>query len=480
MKKGINTSVEITDSHIKVLQAKTLKGKTVLCSSDLHSISRHSDEEVERILSGVFRSKSVSQNDIVFAISRRFAFVKHMRLPSNNDSEILKMIKLQIVNKTPYSQDEIFFKPYILEKERSGYTRLIVLIVHKEIVERYLKIFEKIGIVLNKVTLSSFGVLDWFIFQESKNKKKTKGTVVLINIDVLHSEICFCNIDKLIFSRSINYGAKDINLGKTEDFVQQVKLSLSTYTKEDLGPNVCHIKIISALPGAEKLRERLSDDFNLDVEVVAPFANIMCQKNMNISGEKDLCGISLTVGAGLLLSDMRNLVNFTPQEVHDKKYDKQRQMKWVRFFVFFVLGFSIVAGNFGLELYQKNLYLNKLKKNINEVIPEAKMAMNKKAVVDAFNEEFKIRVFVPDLIEELYKLTPQDVSYRSLLMNSNGSLTVEGYSETGSSVNDLRANMVQSSMFKEVDLKFATKKKLYKTEIADFKIIAVLVDWGQD
>ncbi|MBU1996518.1 MAG: pilus assembly protein PilM, partial [Candidatus Omnitrophica bacterium] len=337
MKKNIITSVEITDSHIKVLQSKTLKGKTVVCSSDIHNIKDHSDEEIERILVDVFEAKNISQEDIVFVIPRRFVFMKHMRLPSNNDIEIKKMIGLQLVNKIPYSQDEIFFKPYILEKEKSGYTKLLVLIVHKEIVARYLKIFDKIGIVLSKVTLSSIGILNWFIYQESKNRKKMKGAVLLINIDVLNSELCFCVHDKLVFSRSVNYGAKDLNADKLGDIVEQIKLSIDTYRKEKMGPDIGNVKILSDLREAVTLRDILKDELNLDIEVVAPFENILCQKNMNVSGVKNLVGISLTVGLGILLSDIRDLINFTPQEVHDNKKEKQIRVKWIRFFVLFVL-----------------------------------------------------------------------------------------------------------------------------------------------
>ena len=480
MKKELTTSIEITDSHIKVLQSRVLKGKKVVCSIDVHSIKSHVDEETERILSGIFEAKNVSQDNIVFAMPRRFAFVKYMRLPSNNDGEILKMISLQLINKMPYSLDEIFFKPYILEKERSGYTKLIVLIVQKEIVEKYLKVFENIGIILSKVTLSSFGVLNWFIYQESKSKEKTKGAVVLINIDVLHSEICFCNNDKLMFSRSVNYGSKDLNADKVEYIVGQIKLSIDAYTKENMGPEVSKVKILSDMREAESLRDKLKDDLKIDVEVVTSFENILCQKNTSIAGVNNFCGISLTVGLGLLHSDIKNLVNLTPQEVHDNRDEKQRKMRLIRFFILFILCVSLISGSFGLELYQKKVYLNKIKKRIDDVTPEVEVAINKKAMIEVLDKEFKNRVFVPDLIDELYNLTPDEISYRSLSLTSQGVFTLQGYSQTGSSVNDLRAKMVKSSMFKEVGLKFAAKKIFQKIEITDFKIIVVLTDKEHD
>ena len=228
------------------------------------------------------------------------------------------------------------------------------------------------------------------------------------------------------------------------------------------------------------MRDKLKDDLKMDVEVVAPFENILCQKNMNIEGVKNISGISLTVGLGLLHSDIRNLVNLTPQEVHDNKDEKQKKMRLIRFFVLFLIGFSLTSGIFGLELYQKNEYLKKLKNKINAMAPDVKTAINKKAIVEVLDEEFNNRVFVPDLIDELYTLTPDEISYRSLYLTGGNAFTIQGYAQTGGSVNDLRAKLVKSSLFRDVDLKFATKRRFHKVEITDFKIIAVLNDKEQD
>ena len=146
----------------------------------------------------------------------------------------------------------------------------------------------------------------------------------------------------------------------------------------------------------------------------------------------------------------------------------------------FILAFSLLSGIFGLELYQKKLYLEQLKKRINEAAPEVRAAIDKKLIVEVLDKELKSRVFIPDLIDEIYDLTPEMISYRSLFLTGDNVFTAQGFSESGSSVNDLRANMVKSRMFKEVNLQFATRRKLYKAEVIDFKITAVLDDRKQD
>ncbi|MBU1996275.1 MAG: PilN domain-containing protein [Candidatus Omnitrophica bacterium] len=126
------------------------------------------------------------------------------------------------------------------------------------------------------------------------------------------------------------------------------------------------------------------------------------------------------------------------------------------------------------------MYLEGLKNKSNEVAPDVKVAIEKKVIVEVLDKEFKSRVFVPYLIDELYALTPDEISYRSLFLTGGNIFTVQGYSETGSSVNDLREKLVKSRMFKEVNLQFATKRKFHKVEITDFKIVAVLSDMEQN
>ena len=478
MKKEITTTVEITDSYVKVLQSKFLKGKNIICACDIREIRHYTDEEIGKLLRDALLSKNFNQDELIFSIPRRFAILKRMRLPSVNESEIRKMISLQLVNKIPYSPQDVIFEPYILEKEKSGYCKVLVIIVHKEVVDRYLKIFEKIGITLSKLTLSSMGLLNWHLYQEGKKKKEVEGSIILVNIDALHTEICFCGNDKLLFSRSINCGAKDMSADGTTELFNQIRLSLSAFQKENMGHVAEKIIVLSSLREALFLSDKLEKELNIRACVAASFENVMCLKNINLSTFKNKPGISLAVGLGILLSNIKNLINLTPQEVRNTKKIRQRKIQWLKFIFLFLFVFVLGISILGIELYQKDFYLKRLENRIGQVRPEVKVAQEKRITVKALEKEFENRIFIPDIINKLYDVTPNEISFRSLYLDDRGRFTMQGYAHASNSVNILRENLIKAEAFYDVNLQFATKRRLFKTEVTDFKIITELIKSG--
>ena len=103
-----------------------------------------------------------------------------------------------------------------------------------------------------------------------------------------------------------------------------------------------------------------------------------------------------------------------------------------------------------------------------------KETKKKKQFVETFYQELKRRIIIVDLIHELNKLTPNDISFRSLLLDDNGSFTIQGYAQTSTGVNDFQSRLVRSAIFNEVNLQFATKRKIFNMEVTDFKIISKL------
>ena len=75
-----------------------------------------------------------------------------------------------------------------------------------------------------------------------------------------------------------------------------------------------------------------------------------------------------------------------------------------------------------------------------------------------------------DVIHELLRLMPQDLSLRSIYLDEQRRLSVQGYAQAATSVNNFQAGLVKSAAFAEVNLEYATKRKIFNMEVTDFKI----------
>ena len=456
MAKNILTSIEITDTGIRLFQMKTLRQKRVLCACDVRPLQNFSDDIQPQYLSVV--------------IPRRLTILKQMRLPSHNEPELKKMIGLQLVNQIPYALEDIIYDFRIVDRESSGYVRVLVVIVHRDVNERFLKLCKEAGLQPERFVLSSFGILHWLNAQRGQIKTFFDRPVLVLNIDVDHAEMCFCYNQNLLFSRSVNYGARDLAAENMCGLIHQVELSLKNYHKDNMGPGIKRMLVFSTLPEAAALKGPLEEMSLIPVDVHSPLDNALCQKNMSLEALKSQPGISITAGTGFLLSDVKDPINLIPHEVHDIKQSKHRQFQWIQLALLTTLTFVLAASIPGVDFLRKLAYLRSLQKKNEAAKPELGRIKKRMDLVRVVQQELGKRVVVADLVQELYRLAPPGLSFQSLYLNERRQFVIHGYAETSASVHNFQQNLVRSILFKAVNLEFATKRKIFNMEVTDFQI----------
>src|SRR3990167_988360 len=177
MKDGLLTAIEITDTHIKLIQAQRLRHAGSLTHCDFKELPEPTDPAVSKVLSQMIKAARIKPSTVTAVIPRRFAILRHLSLPSHADSEIRKMVELQIAKQIPYPREDVVLDYLIIEKQPSGYSKVLIVAVHKDVINRYLKIFKDAGVNLNSLTLSSVGLLGWFNYWQQKNKLKNTQPV---------------------------------------------------------------------------------------------------------------------------------------------------------------------------------------------------------------------------------------------------------------------------------------------------------------
>ncbi len=474
MKKGISTVIEITDTHIKLIQAKTARGINSVSHCNIRALHQYTDEEVINTLIEMARLTNIPSESLTVLIPRRFSILKQLRLPSSEDAEIKKMVGLQLVSQIPYALEDVIYEYSVIEKEPSGYTQVLVTVVHKEVTDRYLKLLGKMGLHPGKLTLSSLGLLGWWVYQEHKIKSDSKQVVGLINIDSAQTEIGFCHQKNLLFSRSLNYGARDLKGDNLIGFLSQMELSLQAYSKENMGPMLAKIVVICASPETTILKEKLAEKFSIPVEIMSSLENINLQRGLAWPVAVVEEGVSLVAGSGILAGEVKKIANFLPVEIHDTKKNQRRKKQGIQFIFLLILTLGLAFSVLGIEYFQTLQQWQGLDEEVQKLKPKITEAKKTIEFFNSFDQKFKGRIFVADLIEELYVLTPSDISFRSVQLDERGLFTIQGYAEAAGSVNNFQAKLLKSDSFKEVNLQFATKRKIFNTEVTDFKITCQL------
>lgn len=472
MAKNIISVIEFTDGYVRFVQAKPGGAKPNIVYCDRKPLDFHSDEESIRVLAELTRSKSIEPEKTFLVIPRRFVIIKQLRLPSQNSQELRKMISLQLVNQIPYSVDEVIYDYQLFSKDKEGYSRVLAVIVNKDVTSRYLKILKSAGIKSARMTMSSFGVLHWYA-NISQSKPGNAEAEMLVNMDAMHSEICFVQDGNLLFSRSVNYGERDLNGEGLHGLINEIKSTQAAYHHEKMGPDVKRTHIISLMKEAELLQAEIGQSLNLYADITSPFEGVSIKDGIKKHAQKNT-GWSVAVCAGVCISKPKDFINLTPQEIHEDKQQSVRKRLWVMFGLLFVLSLVSAGIYFSIDNHRLKKELALLEKRNESYAPHIKKAQQQQAFIEALKAELQGRVSVTGIIDELYKLTPEDISFRSLLLDERGSLTIQGYSQTSSAVNNFQQKLVGSDIFSEVNLQFATKRRIFNMDVTDFKIVTSL------
>ncbi len=463
--------IEITDTHIKFLQVSFSGAKLLVNNCKVVEIQRYSEAEIGRVIADSFASVKISSQNIITVIPRRFIIQRHIMLPSHDDQEIKKMVGLQISKQVPYPKDDIVVDYVVLVKDPLGYSKVLVVAVHKEVVGRYLKIFKEAGRNLNILTLSSEGLLNWLAYLEKKNKQKFSQTVAIINVDLLHSEVCFFNDQKLLFSRSVNFGARDLDHERIQAFMEQIHLTMDSFANEKITGEISQILLFSSLAQISILKSRLEADYRCPVDVVNPLKEIQPRKDLTLPVAMAQQGLSIAVAVGFGIASGKKFFNLLPQEVSVSRKLQQTRREWVKIAI--LAGSLVVLAGFTFfaQVHKRAQYLARLDELIG--ISEKKVAEVKlnSERLEALREKLAPKIPVVEIVTELYHLIPASISFRSISLDEKKALTLQGIAENNADINTMQKSLVDSPLFDNVNLQYATKRKMFRgTEVTDFKI----------
>ena len=469
MKNKSIVVLEITDTHIKLLKAKRQPGGPVISYCFVQDLANNAEQTLEQFLSQASFSRKEGEEDLYIVLPRRNVFLKQMNFPSHQEEEIKKMLSLQLSTHVPYSREDIISDCFLLEKNPEGYTKAVVVAVSKKVVNRYLNVILKQGILSFRFVVSAFGILDWFLYQEKRIRRKEEGPTVILNVEQECSEVCFYHRKKLLFSRHISIGVAGADDDLTE-LMSQIALTLEAYKTEKMGMDIQRMIILSSSEGVVFLKQKLEEYYEVPIEILKPEQNIVCEKKVDLSALQKEKGVSLASCLGFILQETPHAMNLVPKEVLDMRKVYRRKQLFFQFVLILFVTSILVISIFGFGIYQKMHYLQKIEAKIGQIEAGSKKAEQKIQFFNFIKKTIQSRVLVVDVIEELYKLTPPEISFRSLQFDQRGALSIQGFADTGGSVNYFQNQLVRSPLFNDVTLQYATKRRKFKEEYTDFRI----------
>ena len=184
-------------------------------------------------LSQVLEERQIKITKLISFIPRHLVTAKIITLPTTEPLEVKEMIKYEMDGLLPYPLEQLIYDYCILETEETGYSRVMVFIAQKEILENHLALLREEGLEPDMIQVSTVALFNWFLASEGSPDRPT----AILNIADGTLDLAISREGRLIFSRGVKVEGEDKDL----KLVSETKRSIAIYRKEANGKPISNM-----------------------------------------------------------------------------------------------------------------------------------------------------------------------------------------------------------------------------------------------
>ncbi|MDB4349756.1 pilus assembly protein PilM [Omnitrophica bacterium] len=462
--------IDFSGNNLKIAGMKISAGKRELVNILTDNISGLDDADISKVIKASFAKLKIKNPYIVNTIPSHMIITKNIEIPSTNPQEIQEIINLQASRYTPYSREEIVVDYVDIDTYKNNYTKILLVIVARNVVKRQFEILNKAGIKLEKVTLAPES-LAWSV---PKILRLDTGTspVSVIHIDDAFSDFIIISRNKPTFIRSISIGAQQLTEEKEAfgpKFIDEIKKSFEAYQSEDIEKGPRSLIMAGATEELKDLKTYLGNTLPLEVSVMDYFKSLSISKE-TLEAQPKAGRLSFFNVIASLLACNEVKVNLVPAEIRLRKSVEERGKDLIKtgilLLAIFILVFSILIS----KIYFKSTYLATIKTRYERLHREAEKLEGQFEKVTMIRDYLSKRGHSLEVLTELHDAAPIELELNDIRFEQGGKFTVKGTARSMSTVFSFVDNMEKSEYFRDVKTRYTTKRKDGKKDVTDFEV----------
>ncbi len=465
--------VEIGSDWLKIAKKDRVKNGKVVYHVNIVKLAQIKGD-VEAAIADSFRLLKLNKQNVVVYIPRHLVTVRMLDLPAIDPKEINDMIDLQVGKQTPYAKEEIIFAHKIIETNSAGYTKVMLAIVARNIVNERLDTLAKAGLTVKRVAISTEGVFNWFRGAYLADMKlESSQAVLLVDIDSNYSDFIVIRKGKIVFTRNILIGANHLTQetpDRNEKFLDEIKRSLERYHSAEKNVEIVKAYLSGSGPNIQGLKGALGTALEIHFESTNPHKNLHSQSVIESPLDENLKFVSITQLLGVTLDDKEPGIDLTPheQKVQNVMDRKTKQLTLMGILVVAIV--TVISFLCLMNAHTKNVYLAKLKKTISNIAVEAEGIDKMRAVIDRVEQRLDPRGSSLDFITEIYRVTPQEIALTDIDIDEKRTVVLRGYGSAMSDVFKFVKILEESEKFENVKTSYTRIKNDKDKKFSEFEI----------
>lgn len=467
--------VYLDERSVKIVQIKQHSGAKQVSRAYYKDIEGLSLESIAQEIKAGLASIQTTARRVSVVLPSKYAITKNIEVPSLEKDEIENIVRLQAVRHTPYSKEEVIIGYINLEKLLERYTKVLLVIVSNEHVQKKTDVFEAAGLEIEAVHLASDVLVKLInVYRPFQNSESPCG---LLRVESDLSDFIIAHNAKPYFIRSIPVGFAHIKRegsASVRQLTDELKKTCEAYQSEDKAFPVKRLLLAGPGIGSQtELLKTLKDEFAVETEVIALEDKLPLSTEAASALRSYNTADLLDVIADGLTQDPLT-VDLLPQDLKVRRSfrEKGKEIFTAAIFILAILG--LMAGIFSTKIYFRGSYLKDITKNFEVKQKEAQdldVISEKTRVVREFIQKKGLALKV---LAEIQKLLPPDMYLSEISMTEDGHVSLKGSSSLMSGVFSFVTQLENSPVFKGVTSDYTKSRKENDKEVSDFGLSASL------
>ncbi|MFP4473025.1 MAG: PilN domain-containing protein [Candidatus Omnitrophota bacterium] len=424
------------------------------------------------LLRAAMQKFGIKKGSAVCVISSNMITSKNIEIPSLDPEEIRSIIDLQAGRHTPLSREEILVGYVCIGVFQRNYTKVLLLIANRTAINAKIDIMTDAGLHVEHVF---FGPECAAHFYRKGLSLSDDAPVAIIDVARDFTDFTVACNQTIATCRNIPIGLSHFTEdreGAKERLVQELVTSLESYESEDINDRPARYILVSDNPAVSAIAPQLQEKFGTAVDVIPYYQQLERSPEVSHAIRSTYHDVSFlgVVSASAMDPDDAQ-IDLVPDELLTQRaiQEKGRQVIWAAVYATVLL--VLICAFFFSKVYLQSLYLKKLEREYTQkkrmVVVLDKVAHRTRILKDFLND----RLIGLEVMEELYRLVPEEIYLQNVFMDEDGVVNIQGISASMSRVFDLVGNLEDSELFKGVKTRSTTAKKDRGKDAAAFDIV---------
>jgi len=466
--------IDLSGNSLKIACLNAGSAKKEISSLLSRNIDGVSDEHISKIIGASLEGMKLKSPQVVITIPSHSVITKNIEIPSTDPKEIKDIISLQAERHTPYTREEIIVDYLDLGSYKRSYSKILLVIIARKVVEKQLKILDKTGFTVERVAFAPESYAGFF--QKSLKIENADLPVSVVHIEQDFTDFAVIFKNKVLFVRSIPIGCRHFSEAREmsqDKFIEELKKSLELYQSEDIEKLPGLIVLAGAIEGLKDFETALHHSLQIPVKTYSYLKNLAFSSGLLSDTSITKQGSFLNVIAPLLALQ-ETKINLIPEEVKLRKALEERARELIKTGVLVLTAFILIFSTLFSKIYFKSAYLKVLNDKYESLNKETQKLKNDFLKVSLIRDYLSKRGYSLEVLAELYNALSLQLEINEIRFDGQGKFSLKGTSESMSEVFSFVDSMGKSKYFKDVKTKHTTKRKEGSKDLTDFEITALL------